>query len=153
MHKNNAPNQKTKSAFLKKLKNQKTTLTLTLGQIMKGIKISKLKKRNGKYAYHGKLFSLNKPTVSTSKNKKMMVLASKTVHGEKRAKLIHFGARGYGHNYSPQAKKNYLKRSAGIRNKQGHLTKNDPWSANYWARKILWPAHKPTTGPRTTKKR
>ena len=79
-----------------------------------------------------------------------MVLACKTIQGEKRVKLIHFGALGYGHNYSVRAKQSYLARSAGIRNKQGRLTKNDRWSANYWARKILWPAHKKATGPRTT---
>ncbi len=117
---------------------------------MKSIKLSRLKKKNGKYEYHGHLFTLNKPQVSTSKNKKMMVLATKNVGGQKRAKLIHFGAKGYGHNYSSEAKKNYLKRSAGIRNASGKLTKNDPWSANYWARKILWPANKPATGPKKT---
>lgn len=116
----------------------------------RGIKLSNLKKVGGKYFYRGKLFSLNKPIKSTAKGKKMMVLASKTVGGEKRAKLIHFGALGYGHNYSAKAKKNYLTRSAGIRNRRGKLTKNDRWSANYWARKILWPARKPARGPKKT---
>jgi len=80
----------------------------------------------------------------------MMVLATKTINGERRVKLIHFGALGYGHNYSRAAKHNYLTRSAGIRNKAGELTKDDPWSANHWARKILWPAHKKPTGPKST---
>jgi hypothetical protein len=80
------------------------------------------------------------------------VLATKTINGKRKAKLIHFGALGYGHNYSRKAKKSYLSRSAGIRNKKGELTKNDPWSANYWARKILWPANQPPTGPKKTKK-
>lgn len=115
-----------------------------------GISLSKLKKVGSKYLYRGKLWSLNKPQKSTAKGKKMMVLATKTVNGERKVKLIHFGAVGYGHNYSAQAKKNYLTRSAGIRNKQGKLTKDDPWSANYWARKILWPKNKPTTGPKKT---
>ena len=117
---------------------------------MQGIKLSNLKKHKNKYEYRNRLWQLNKPIPSTSKNKKMMVLATKTINGEKRVKLIHFGAKGYGHNYSIKAKKSYLKRSAQIRNKQGELTKNDPWSANYWARKILWPANKPATGPRKT---
>lgn len=118
----------------------------------KGIDLSKLKKVGNKYLYRGKLWTPNKPVTSTAKNKKMMVLATKTINGKKRGKIIHFGAKGYGHNYSPSAKRNYLKRSAGIRNKEGKLTKNDPWSANYWARKVLWPKGKPATGPTATKK-
>jgi hypothetical protein len=119
----------------------------------KGIKLTNLKKKGSKYIYRGKLLNIDKPVKSTAKNKKMMVLASKTVNKEKRVKLIHFGALGYGHNYSIEAKKNYLKRSAGIKNKQGKLTKDDSWSANYWSRKILWPEKKPATGPKITKKK
>ena len=33
---------------------------------------------------------------------------------------------------------NYLNRSAGIRNKGGSLTKDDPYSANYYSRRLLW---------------
>ena len=115
-----------------------------------GISVKDLKKTGKLYEYRGRLWELNKPVKSDSKNKKMMVLATKIVDGEKRVKLVHFGAVGYGHNYSAEAKKNYLARSAGIRNKTGELTKDDPWSANYWARKILWPARKPATGPKKT---
>ncbi len=118
-----------------------------------GVRVSSLKKVGDKYEYRGKLYRLNKPIPSTSKGKKLMVLATKTIDGIRRAKLIHFGALGYGHNYSAEAKKNYLARSAGIRNKEGDLTKSDPWSANYWARKVLWPKGKPATGPRKTRKR
>lgn len=117
-----------------------------------GIEVSTLKKTGNQYSYRGQLWTLNKPIPSTAKGKKMMVLATKIVDGKKKAKIIHFGALGYGHNYSPEAKKNYLTRSAGIRNKDGKLTKNDRWSPNYWARKILWPSDKPTTGPRFTRK-
>jgi len=115
-----------------------------------GVKLSKLSCVGGKYLYRGTLFSLNKPIKSTAKGKKMMVLVSKSVGGERRVKLIHFGALGYGHNYSRKAKKSYLARSAQIRNKAGQLTKNDRWSANYWARKILWPSNKPARGPKST---
>lgn len=116
----------------------------------KGIQLSILPCIEGKYKYRGTLFTLNKPIKSTAKGKKMMVLASKVVRGETRVKLIHFGALGYGHNYSQKAKKSYLARSAQIRNKSGKLTRNDPWSANHWARKILWPANKPARGPKST---
>ncbi|MCB1072444.1 MAG: hypothetical protein H7A41_03425 [Chlamydiales bacterium] len=120
--------------------------------ISKGVKLSSLRKRGDKYIYRNRFWTLDKPVPSTSKGKKMMVLASKLINGEKRVKVIHFGALGYGHNYSKKAKENYLKRSAGIRNKKGELTMYDKWSPNYWSRKILWPKGKPATGPRTTKK-
>ena len=118
----------------------------------RGQKVSKLKKSQGKYEYRGRLWSLNTPIKSTAKDKKMMVLATKNVEGERRFKLVHFGALGYGHNYSHKAKKSYLARSAGIKNKAGEYTKDDPWSPNYWSRKILWPKTKPPTGPRKTKR-
>jgi hypothetical protein len=35
-----------------------------------------------------------------------------------------------------------MKRSAGIRDKEGRLTKDNPGSANYWARKVLWSGRK-----------
>jgi len=35
-------------------------------------------------------------------------------------------------------RKNYLSRSAGIKDKQGNLTKNDPMSPNYHSRRVLW---------------
>jgi hypothetical protein len=47
-------------------------------------------------------------------------------------KLIRFGAQGYGHNYSEDARKSYMARSRGIKGA------NDKLSANYWARKFLW---------------
>ena len=88
-----------------------------------GIHLSTLPKINGKYIYRRKAFSLNHPIRSTAKGKKKMVLATKRIHGEIHVKLIHFGALGYGHNYSMKAKKNYLARSAGIRDKSGRLPK------------------------------
>jgi len=86
--------------------------------------------------YRGRTFpGYNKPMKSDRPNKKKMVLAKK---GDQ-VKLIHYGHTGYKHNYSKDAKKNYLTRSAGIRNKSGGLTKDDKFSANYWARRDLWP--------------
>ena len=51
---------------------------------------------------------------------------------------IHFGDKRYKQNYSKKAWRSYSARSAGIRNKEGKLTKNLKTSANYWARKVLW---------------
>jgi len=90
-----------------------------------------------KIEYHGKTFpGYNKPIPSDKEDKKMMVLVKK---GDE-IRLVHFGQKGYQHNYSPEAKKNYLTRSAGIRDKSGGLTKDDPFSPNYWARRVLWPS-------------
>lgn len=95
-----------------------------------------LTEKTAEVEYHGKTFpGYNKPIASDKKEKKMMVLVKK---GDE-VKLVHFGQKGYQHNYSPEAKQNYLTRSAGIRNKSGQLTKDDPFSPNYWARKVLWP--------------
>jgi len=70
-------------------------------------------------------------------DKKLVV---RVVKGNKE-KLIHFGHKdysNYGVHTSKERLKNYLSRSGGIRNKSGRLTKDDPFSANYWARRVLW---------------
>jgi len=86
--------------------------------------------------YRGHTFpGYNQPVRAGEGQHKMMVLAKK---GDD-VRLVRFGHRGYQHNYSPEAKANYLKRSAGIRDGSGNLTKDDKFSANYWARKHLWP--------------
>jgi predicted nucleic acid-binding Zn finger protein len=93
--------------------------------------------------YRGHTFpGYNQPVESDQRDKKMMVLAKK---GDE-VRLLHFGQKGYKHNYSPDAKKDYLTRSAGIRNGSGELTKDDPFSPNYWARRVLWPAGRTGNG-------
>ena len=80
---------------------------------------------------------LYKPMKSTKKGKKGMVYVMKD--GKKR--VIHFGAtdyQDYTQHKDPERRKNYLIRSAGIRNKEGKLTKDDKNSANYWSRRINW---------------
>ena len=76
----------------------------------------------------GKKFSVfNKPRKSDRPEKKGMVLAKE---GDA-IKLIHYGAKGYGHNYSPTARASFKSRHA--KNiKRGKL------SAAYWADKVLW---------------
>lgn len=81
---------------------------------------------------------LYKPYVSTRKDKKLMVFVRNPKTG--RIKTIHFGQKGYKHNYSKKAREMYLARSSGIKNKSGKLTKNNKLGANYWARRILWGA-------------
>lgn len=89
--------------------------------------------------YRGHEFpGYNKPIDAPKGAKqKKMVLAKK---GDE-VKLVRFGLRGmedFTQHNDPDRRKNYLARSAGIRDKDGKLTKDNPFSANYWARKVLW---------------
>jgi len=69
----------------------------------------------------------NKPRPSDRPGKKKMV---KGCEGGKE-KLIHFGAKGYGHNYSAAARKSFR-----ARHKCG--TAKSKLTARYWACKNLW---------------
>tara|TARA_R110000851_G_C12884222_1_gene546393 strand:- start:469 stop:711 length:243 start_codon:yes stop_codon:yes gene_type:complete len=74
-----------------------------------------------------------KPIKSTRKTKKMMVLTKKGI--------IHFGdssMEDYTQHKDEKRRINYCKRSAGIKDGNGNLTKNNKESSNYWSRKILW---------------
>ena len=80
---------------------------------------------------------LYKPVKSSNPKKKGMVYVKKD--GAK--KLIHFGdasMQDFTQHKDKQRKKNYLTRSAGIKDKSGNLTANNKNSANYWSRKINW---------------
>jgi hypothetical protein len=77
----------------------------------------------------------NKPTRSTSAGKKMMVKACEG--GQE--KIVHFGAKGYGHNYSPAARKSFR-----ARHKCGET--KSKLGAQYWACRKLW------AGPKGSKK-
>ena len=81
---------------------------------------------------------------STAKDKKLMVISPK-------GKIIHFGQYPYEHfddktglldkklNHKDKVRKaSYLQRTEKIRRKNGSSTQDDPESANYHARKILW---------------
>ena len=69
----------------------------------------------------------NRVRPPTSKGKKKMVKACS--NGQER--IIHFGAKGYGHNYSPAARKSFK-----ARHKCGSAT--NKLTARYWACKHLW---------------
>ena len=103
----------------------------------------------GKVRYRGRCMTPNKPMPSSRPEKKRMVLVKR---GD-RMKLVHYGAKGYKHNYSDSAKKSYLARSGGIKNKSGGLTKDDPFSPNHWARKDLWPGGKADGGTKYGRKK
>ena len=75
------------------------------------------------------------PVKSSNPKKKGMVYVMK--EGKKR--LIHFGdssMKDFTQHKDKKRRQNYLRRSGGIRNKQGKLTKNDKNSANYWSRHV-----------------
>lgn len=103
------------------------------------MKASDVKREGGKLVYRGQEFDgFNKPkNAPAGAKEKKVVLAKK---GDE-VKLVRFGLRGmsdYTQHKDEGRRANYLARSGGIRNKDGELTKNDPFSANYWARKVLW---------------
>jgi len=82
---------------------------------------------------------LNKPFPSNVKGKKYSVIVMK----DGKRKKINFGdsnMQDYTQHKDPVRRKAYLARSAGIRNKEGKLTKNDRTSPNYWSRRVLWNA-------------
>lgn len=85
---------------------------------------------DGSITYRGERYpGFNKPKTAPEGDKhKRVVLAKK---GDQ-LKVVRYGARGYGHNYSDAARKSYLARSAGIKGT------DDNFSANHWARKDLW---------------
>jgi hypothetical protein len=82
----------------------------------------------------------NKPVRSDRKNKKMMVKACE----DGKEKLIHFGQKGYKHNYSDSAKRSFRARHKCDRQK-------DKMTASYWACKKLWPKNRKTTNPKGKK--
>jgi len=75
------------------------------------------------------------PGVTPSDKKKSVFVRNPNTG---KVQVVHFGAKGYGHNYSEAARKSYLARSSKIRDKSGKLTKDDKTSPNYWARRELW---------------
>jgi len=74
------------------------------------------------------------PIKSDRKNKKFKVLTPM-------GKIIHFGdsnMKDFTQHKDKKRQISYCKRSAGIRDKQGKLTKDNKESANYYSRKFLW---------------
>lgn len=69
----------------------------------------------------------NSPRRSTRPGKKMMVKACE--NGKE--KIVHFGAKGYGHNYSAAARKSFKAR-------HNCANPGSKLGARYWACKKLW---------------
>lgn len=91
---------------------------------------------------YGKQYQISAP--STSKDKKYDLL---DLQGNK---ILSFGSLQMEHykdklgyykklnHLDPKRRKSYLARSAGIINKDGNFTKDDPESPNFWSRRYLW---------------
>ena len=77
----------------------------------------------------------NKPRKSPNPKKKKVVKAC----ANGREKIIHFGATGYGHNYSAAARKSFKARHA------KNIARGKT-SAAFWANKVFW------SGPGGSKK-
>jgi len=84
----------------------------------------------------------NRPVPSDRPGKKMMVKGC--ANGEE--KLIHFGAKGYGNNYSAAARKSF-------RARHSCSTANDKLTAQHWACSYLWggPGKATTSNPSNRK--
>lgn len=85
------------------------------------------------------LKAYEKPMQSWLPKKKLVV----KVKDGNREEVVHFGHTDYDdytQHKDDERREDYLSRSAGIRDDEGNLTRNDKFSANYWSRKILWNA-------------
>ena len=137
-HKVLAKFRRSKQALKDNEKAIKRTAAGAAGGAATGLAASQVLKKEASVEYRGKTFpGYGKPIPSDRKNKKKMVLVKR---GDK-VKVVHFGHKGYEdftQHKDKKRRKNYLTRSAGIKNKSGQLTKNDPFSPNYWARRELW---------------
>ena len=91
--------------------------------------VKRLEKMRGgvKEAVDKESMPCNKPRASTSPGKKKMVKACEG--GQE--KIIHYGAKGYGHNYSPAARKSF-------RARHSCEEKKTKLGAQHWACKDLW---------------
>lgn len=70
---------------------------------------------------------------SERKNKKYYVVYQ--------GKIIHFGHSGYDDfttHHDKERRSRYRARASKIKDKNGKLTVNNPYSSNYWAYRILW---------------
>ena len=81
-------------------------------------------------------------TKSPVKHKKLRVKVGKVTIDFGDSRYQHFKDRtgiwkSLDHN-NDDRRKNYLQRSANIKDKAGNLTKDNPAKANYHARRILW---------------
>lgn len=96
-------------------------------------------RKNNQIEHHGYIFPAYNIPIDTHKKDKQKKAV--LVKYDDAIKLVKFGLKGmedYTQHYDEKRRENYLSRSAGIKDKTGRPTKDDPFSANYWSRRILW---------------
>ena len=96
-------------------------------------------KKNDKIEYYG--YTFNGYNIPVTAHKGDAHKKAVLVNYDGAIKLIKFGLRGmkdYTQHCDEKRRGNYLSRSAGIKDKTGRPTKDDPFSPNYWSRRILW---------------
>lgn len=97
------------------------------------------KDKGKRVRYKGQTYVISKPKRATQKGKKQQVTVRNISTGQ--VKTIAYGAKGYSdfrRHKNNARRNNYLARSGGIKDKQGQLTKDNPMSPNYHARRNLW---------------
>lgn len=92
------------------------------------------KRKSTASATHTDLYCLSISPVACKKMRSIFVYKGALRHVD----FGHIDYDDFTQHKDEKRKLNYLSRSAGILNKQGALTKDDPLSPNYWARRILW---------------
>ena len=86
-----------------------------------------------------KTMQYNKPVPAHRGFKKFKVLVRDPTTGKD--KIIYFGDtryQDYTQHKDPVRRDSYLARASGIRDGQGHLTKDKITSPNYWSMRFLW---------------
>lgn len=99
--------------------------------IFKGSKLSNLKKSGNRYYYRGRYWTLDKPVKITKSGNKWAVLASKTINGHKRVKLVRFEKFSYGRFRTKESKAKHL--NAWCKRCVGH--RNNAWNRYFWMSK------------------
>lgn len=91
---------------------------------------------------YGKQYKVSAPSTSKDKKYDVLDMDGKKILSFGSLSMEHFNDRiGYYKKLNHgdiKRRKSYLARSAGIINKEGNFTKDDPESPNYWSRTFLW---------------
>lgn len=89
----------------------------------------------GRIRYLGNVYpGFNKPRRSVVDGKQRSVLARRG----NEFRLIHYGDPDMPDNRSAEQRRRFIARAIGIRDGKGRLTKDNIFSANYWALRDLW---------------
>lgn len=89
----------------------------------------------GRVRYQGREFQgFDEPRRSWLESRQRAVLARR---GDQ-FRLLHYGDPNMPDNQSAEQRRRFIARATGIRDSNGRLTKDNIFSANYWALRDLW---------------